>query len=137
MKVKDILLTELSNTDMITAAEIINRAFNREYGITVHFRPHSKDRAAGRDADVTLVELLRVFDKFHKKYGKDLLASRDRKEQFVGTIKDLSQQINIPFTIDYQVPDDRGFVMMWCNTIMRKPGPEFRPNSFSGRTLHV
>ena len=137
MKVKDILLMELTNTEMKTAADIINRTFNREYGITVHFKPHAQERALTRESDITLVELLNTFDKFQKRYNKELLASRDRKEQFVGIIKDRAQQINIPFTIDYQVPDDRGFVMMWCSTIIRKPVNEFWTTSRGGTPLYV
>lgn len=137
MKVADILLTELTNTEMVTAADIINRTFNREYGIIVFFRPHVGERTRNRDTDITLVQLLQTFNKFQKRYNKELLGSRSSKHQFVGIIRDRKQEINIPFTIDYQAPDSRGFVLMSCGTIMRKPVDQFYANQHGGTPLYI
>lgn len=135
MKVKD--LFEMSYQDLRDAEYVIEYLF-KDLGLDVVWTTHFIDRIEGREADVSKEELIGTFKKMKEKYGPRLLAAKDRHNEFVGILKDLATDLNIPFAIDFNKrnPANNKYRLRGI-TIMRKDPRTFRSNMSGGVELRV
>jgi hypothetical protein len=136
MKTRDILLQEMTLTELRTAQDIINRSW-ASLGIKVIFSKHALGRAMGRDKEITMVELVTVFNKVKEAHGQEIRAINHHGEVYQSIIKDRALEVNIPFVIRYDKPDKRGQVEMICQTVMRKPIQDFYSNQLTDKELFV
>jgi hypothetical protein len=135
MKLKD--LYEMSMQDLKDAEHVIEYLF-KDLGIDVIWTTHFKDRIQGREDDVTKFELAGAFQKMKQRYGDRLRAARDNHKEFVGVLKDLATELNIPFAIDFdrRNPLKNKYVLRGI-TIMRKDPNRFVANVSGGAELKV
>lgn len=136
MLLKDIV--EMAQASMAPLEHAIDNMF-RELGLDVYFSDHFKQRILdngreARDTDVTPQEIFKAFNKLKVKYGQALFNARNNPEEFVGILKDISTNLNIPFTIDYNKIHN-GLHKLTAITLMRKKN--FVPNSSGGKILTV
>ena len=126
MSFKD-YLTELTDPEIKSLENYLDRIF-AELKVDVEFTRHFRDRLHGREASVPQEEIRASFNKLLKKYKDDIL-----KKQKVGVLlKDMSNDINVPFTIT-QLKD--GTYEMDTLTIMKKRG--FKPTHDTKRIFKV
>ena len=85
-------------------------------GIDVEFTKHFHDRANDprNDKPITTAELLGIFKRTYKKYGKRI---RKLNPGAQGVIKDMRADINMPFVINI---DKNGMLDLVAKTVMRK-----------------
>ena len=85
-------------------------------GIDVEFTKHFHDRANDprNDKPITTAELLGIFKRTYKKYGKRI---RKLNHGAQGVIKDMRADINMPFVINI---DKNGMLDLVAKTVMRK-----------------
>ena len=85
-------------------------------GIDVEFTKHFHDRANDprNDKPITTEELLGIFKRTYKKYGKRI---RKLNPGAQGVIKDMRADINMPFVINI---DKNGMLDLVAKTVMRK-----------------
>ena len=85
-------------------------------GIDVEFTKHFHDRANDprNDKPITTAELLGIFKRTYKKYGKRI---RKLNPGAQGGIKDMRADINMPFVINI---DKNGMLDLVAKTVMRK-----------------
>ena len=85
-------------------------------GIDVEFTKHFHDRANDprNDKPITTAELLGIFKRTYKKYGKRI---RKLNPGAQGVIKDMRADINMPFVINI---DKNGVLDLVAKTVMRK-----------------
>ena len=85
-------------------------------GIDVEFTKHFQDRANDprNDKPITTAELLGIFKRTYKKYGKRI---RKLNPGAQGVIKDMRADINMPFVINI---DKNGMLDLVAKTVMRK-----------------
>lgn len=135
MKLKD--LYEMSMQDLHDAEYVIEYLF-KDLGLDVIWTTHFKDRIQGREADVTKFELAGAFQKMKEKYGERLKVARANHQQFVGVLKDLATELNIPFAIDFdhRNPLNNKYKLRGI-TIMRKDPKTFVTNVSGGTELKV
>ena len=135
MKLKD--LYEMSMQDLRDAERVIEYLF-KDLGLDVVWSTHFKDRVQGREADVTKYELADAFKKLKEKYGARLIAARNNHNEFVGILKDLATELNIPFAIhfDRKNPLNNKYKLHGI-TIMRKDPKRFVANVSGGTELRV
>lgn len=135
MKLQD--LYEMPMQDLRDAEYVIEYLF-KDLGLDVVWSTHFKDRVQGREDNVTKFELIEAFKKMKQKYGDRLRTARDDHQHFVGVLKDLATELNIPFAIDF----DRGnplknkYILRGI-TIMRKDPNRFVANVSGGAELKV
>lgn len=111
MKINDIL-TELSWDEAKRVEQYLDRMF-KNLGLDVEFSKHFLDRvvdeddyrrdgySSARDSDVSKEELIDAFTHLKQKYGRKLYMARKNPREFSAILKDVSTDLNIPFTIDY------------------------------------
>ncbi len=136
MKARAILLQEMTTAELRTAQDIINRSW-ASIGIKVQFSQHAMTRAMTRDKEITMVELITVFNKVKEAHGQELRAINHQSETYESIIKDRALEVNIPFVIRYDQPDNRGTVPMICTTVMRKAIQDFHSNQLTDKELFV
>lgn len=122
MKLNNIIL-ETPINDIELAQKEINKLFNA-IGLTVQFSKHFRDRIRNgspeaREIDITATDLISAFAKLKQQYGKQLYQARARPKEFIGLLKDVSTNLNIPFSIDYDLISKKMHVLN-AITIMRK-----------------
>lgn len=130
-------LYEMSYRDLKDAEYIIEYLF-KDLGLDVVWTTHFVERIEGREADVSKEELIEAFKKMKLKYGQRLMLARDKQEEFVGVLKDLAADLNIPFAIDFDKkrPGQNKYKLRGI-TIMRKNPAAFRSNMAGGTELKV
>lgn len=128
MKLHELLapVNEMSAVELRSAKDIITRMF-KELNLDIIWTVHFKDRAQDRDDAITPVELIDAFRKMKDKYGADLVAAKDNHEQFFGLLQDLSTEINVPFSVDFNKTNRSGKYELSGMTIMHMD-----PNKFYG-----
>ena len=94
----------------------LDRLFS-DLGMDVEFTNHFFDRLndTRNRKEVTGSEIIRIFKKAHDKYGKELSMKPD---DFQGVLKDLSNDLNIPFALNFD-PREQDMDII-AKTIMRK-----------------
>lgn len=136
MKLKDIII-EMSMVDLRSAEYAIEGLF-KELALDVVWSTHFKERILDREANMQAPELVDAFRKLKEKYGDRLQQARDDHERFVGVLKDISSELNIPFAIDFDRKDPRNNkYRMRGITIMRKQPTRFKTNIAGGEELKV
>lgn len=115
MKIDEVLLNELSYSDSVDLERKLDQMF-RSLGLDVEFSQHFLNRvldpdekgrrdsdhnSAARDTDVTADEIVDAFSELKRKHGKRLYKARNNPREFVAVLKDVSSDLNIPFSIDY------------------------------------
>ena len=135
MKLKD--LYEMSMQDLRDAERVIEYLF-KDLGLDVVWSTHFKDRVQGREADVTKFELAGAFQKLKEKYGERLRAARNNHKEFLGILKDMATDLNIPFAVefDHRNPRNNKYILRGI-TIMRKDPERFKTNVSGGTELRV
>lgn len=130
-------LNEMSARDLRDAEYVIEWLF-KDLNLDVVWTTHFKQRAEGREADVTKQELIDMFNKLKQKYGNRLKIARDNHVTIKWVLHDLANDLNIPFTIDFDQENP------WKNkyhlrgiTILRKDPKEFRKNAEGGQDVWV
>lgn len=135
MKLQD--LHEMSMQDLQDAERVIEYLF-KHLNLDVVWTTHFKDRIQGRESDVTKFELAGAFQKMKEKYGERLLAARENHREFVGVLKDLATELNIPFAIDFDRKNSlNNKYKLRGITIMRKDPKTFVANVSGGTELRV
>lgn len=135
MKLKD--LHEMSMQDLRDAEHVIEYLF-KDLGIDVVWTTHFQDRIQGRESNVTKFELAGAFQKLKEKYGDRLKQARDNHKAFVGILKDLATELNIPFAVEFDRRNHRNNKYKLRGiTIMRKDPKRFRANFGGGAELTV
>lgn len=131
------LLREMSMQDLRDAEYVIEYLF-KDLGLDVVWTTHFKERIEGRESDVTKEELIGAFQKMKNKYGQRLVMARDNHREFVGILKDLAADLNIPFAIDFdrRNPLNNKYKLRGI-TIMRKDPKRFVSNVGGGAELRV
>ena len=81
-------------------------------GIDVVFSTHFSERLQGRERDIEPQEVYDAFVKFLRKYGAEVYSSKTMS----GVLKDVSDDINIPFSIEMK----GGGKKLHTITVMRK-----------------
>ena len=116
-----IAMVEQFITEDITLSELkeIERYADKLFaavGIDVEFTKHFHDRANDprNDKPITTAELLGIFKRTYKKYGKRI---RKLNPGAQGVIKDMRADINMPFVINI---DKNGMLDLVAKTVMRK-----------------
>lgn len=137
MKLNEIVV-EMAISDISRTERELDKMF-RDIGLDVQFSHHFKDRLSnnsslGRESDISHEELLKVFSELKKKYGKQLLMARNNPKEFVGLLKDITTQLNIPFTIDYDKIYN-GLHKLKAITVMRKK--HFGSDNFGNEIFSV
>lgn len=130
-------LHEMSMQDLRDAEYVIEFLF-KDLGLDVVWTTHFKERIIGREADVTKFELAGAFQKLKQKYGERLRQARDNHREFIGVLKDIATELNIPFAIDFDRRNSRNnkYVLRGI-TIMRKDPNRFVANISGGAELKV
>lgn len=130
-------LGEMSMQELRDAEYVIEYLF-KDLGIDVIWTTHFKDRIEGREADVTKFELAEAFKKMKERYGERLQAARDNHREFVGILKDMASELNIPFAVEFdrKNPRNNKYILRGI-TIMRKDPKRFRANVGGGTELRV
>jgi len=130
-------LGEMSMQDLRDAEYVIEYLF-KDLGIDVIWTTHFKDRIQGREDSVTKFELAGAFKKMKERYGDRLVAARNNHKEFVGVLKDLASELNIPFSIEFdrRNPPNNKYKLRGI-TIMRKDPKRFRANVGGGTELQV
>lgn len=136
MLLKDIV--EMAQSSMAPLENAIDNMF-RELELDVYFSNHFKQRildngTEARDVDVSAQDIFKAFNKLKIKYGDALFNARRNPKEFVGILKDISTNLNIPFTIDYDKFNKR-FHKLTAITLMKKRN--FMPNARGGKVLTV
>jgi len=130
-------LHEMSAQDLQDAERVIEYLF-KHLNLDVVWTTHFKDRIQGRESDVTKYELAGAFQKMKEKYGERLLAARENHREFVGVLKDLATELNIPFAIDFDRKNSlNNKYKLRGITIMRKDPKTFVANVSGGTELRV
>lgn len=113
------------------AEDFADKLFSK-YGIDVAFTKHFIERVNDErnTPEITLDELIQIFQKTAEKFGKEFSAEYDTLQVVV---KDIATQINIPFVLK-PYPDPREETTLVSKTIMRTP--DFR-TSRSNKLLKV
>ena len=97
-------------------------------GLDVQFTNHFIERLLGRERRVTVEEIVATFEKLKRRYKKRLLAAK-KMGKYDAVLKDLSNDLNIAFTIE-----GKDLVNL---TIKRKDPSTFRLNRRGGDELRV
>ena len=131
-------LNEMAQRDLQSLEHIVDDMF-RQIGLDVYFTNHFRQRILdngreARDTDVTPDEIYNAFKKMKMQYGSRLYDARTDPKEFIGILKDISTNLNIPFTIDYDKVH-KGLHKLTAMTLMRKK--HFVPNANGGRILTV
>lgn len=126
MKFKQYLV-ELNNQEINSLEQYLDKIF-AILKIDVEFTRHFKDRLQGREKDVSQAEIKDSFNKLLKKYKEDIT----KKERVGQLLKDMSNDVNIPFVIT-KLKD--GSYDMDTLTIMKKRG--FKPTHDTKRVFKV
>lgn len=116
MKIEDVVvLNELSYTDSVDLERELDRMFYA-LGLDIEFSQHFLNRvlddgqkgrrdsdhnSASRDTDVSKEEIVDAFSELKRKHGRRLYQAKNNPEKFVAVLKDVSSDLNIPFSIDY------------------------------------
>lgn len=130
-------LHEMSAQDLQDAERVIEYLF-KDLKLDVVWTTHFKDRIQGREADVTKFELAGAFQKMKEKYGQRLTDARNSHQEFVGVLKDLATELNIPFAIDFDRRNSlNNKYKLRGITIMRKDPKRFVSNISGGAELSV
>jgi hypothetical protein len=133
-------LHEMSMQDLRDAERVIEWMF-KDLNLDVVWTTHFVDRVSdegGREATVTKFELADAFKRMKEKYGNRLLQAKNNHREFVGILKDMAADLNIPFAIDFdrRNPLNNKYRLRGI-TIMRKDPKRFRPNVSGGTELPV
>ena len=91
---KKLELQEMSMSQVQSLDSRLDALFSR-LGIDVVFSNHFVERLAGREDSIEPDEVYEAFVKFLRKYGDKVYMSKELS----GVLKDLSDDINIPFSI--------------------------------------
>lgn len=128
---------EMSQQQLQDAEYIIEWLF-KDLQLDIIWSAHFKQRIEGREKDVRTDELISAFKKLKEKYGAQLIAAKNTREEFVGILKDLSTDLNIPFAIDFdkEKPPNHKYHLRGI-TIVRKDPKRFRANISGGIELRV
>lgn len=135
MKVKD--LYEMSAQDLRDAEYVIEYLF-RDLKLDVVWSTHFTERILGRESNITKQQLIAAFQKLKTKYGAQLVAARDKHVEFIGILKDVAEELNIPFVINFSKINSSGnkYILRGI-TIMQKDTTKFVSNLSGGSDLPV
>lgn len=115
-------IMEMSNPKELKQVE---DAVGQILGGPVHCSRHFVERAFGRDSDVSVEDVLRLFTRLKAQHGRSIAHAKMRAEKLQGTkeieivAKDAAQDLNITFS-----PKGDSFELM---SLMRKPCDRFLP----------
>ena len=113
--VEQLITEDITLSDLKEIERYADKLF-AAVGIDVEFTKHFHDRANDprNDKPITTAELLGIFKRTYKKYGKRI---RKLNPGAQGVIKDMRADINMPFVINI---DKNGMLDLVAKTVMRK-----------------
>lgn len=130
-------LFEMSLIDLRGVELAIEQLF-KDLRLDVIWTVHFKERILNREQQVTPEELFFAFKKLKNKYGKRLQQAKDNEERFVGILKDMAADLNIPFVVDFSRENTQNHKYHLKGiTIMRKRPERFHANIAGGEELKV
>ena len=117
------LYEDISSGELDAIEAYADKLFAK-YNVDVEFTKHFADRVndARNDKPISKAELMGLFKKAQKKYGKPISKEDDG---FEAVLNDISKELNLPFVLKYDANNDE--LDLVTKTIMRKK--DFRTTS--------
>lgn len=132
------LLCEMSARDLQDATYAIEYLF-KDLKLDVVWSNHFKQRVLqDREVAVQRTDVINAFSKLKAKYGDRLVKAQRDHTMFTAVLKDMSTELNIPFSIHFDREDPyKHEYKLHIITIMRKPPAQFHTNAAGGDELYV
>lgn len=129
-------LLEMSKIESSSLKSLLEHMFRPLVRLEVSMGSHIRyDRLEDREQDVTLQELLSVFQKAKTKYGKFLFDIPSSRQSNVWILKDVDNQLNVVIKISFNHKSDKYYLE--GITLMRKDPRKFGLNDKGGTELYV
>ena len=110
------LYEDISSGELDAIEAYADKLFAK-YNVDVEFTKHFAERVndARNGKPITKAELIGLFKKAHKRYGKSISQKGDG---FTAVLNDISKELNLPFVLRYDARNDE--LDLITKTIMRK-----------------
>ena len=110
------LYEDISSGELDAIEAYADKLFAK-YNVDVEFTKHFAERVndARNDKPISKAELIGLFKKAHKRYGKSI---SQKDDGFEAVLNDISKELNLPFVLRYDARNDE--LDLITKTIMRK-----------------
>lgn len=131
-------LFEMSSRDLRDATYAVEWLF-KDLKLDVVWSTHFQQRVMqDRETEVRHQDVIAAFSKLKAKYGPLLVQAQRDHKMFTAVLKDLSTELNIPFSIHFHKDDPyKHQYKLHVITIMRKDPAKFKTNVAGGDVLVV